>query len=194
MKNKSYIIYILLGFCISLTMILILKDGYVKNKYDKTHDDVREISSQQDSLFNLADEVLDVVVHEKEMSDSIVGELDNQVRNKEMTIHQQVIQLKKLLKQATDAKDLAIKQQEKALQMEEMSILQSQQSKLAKQKAELEYKKLLENNSKLLEEIEELKKKIGDFKNELDKFNNIEIELPDSLNIENISKKRKRKN
>ena len=30
MKNKSYIIYILLGFCISLTMILILKDGYVK--------------------------------------------------------------------------------------------------------------------------------------------------------------------
>jgi hypothetical protein len=194
MKNKSYIIYILLGLCISLTMILILKDGYVKNKYDKTHDDVREISSQQDSLFNLADEVLDVVVHEKEMSDSIVGELDNQVRNKEMTIHQQVIQLKKLLKQATDAKDLAIKQQEKALQMEEMSILQSQQSKLAKQKAELEYKKLLENNSKLLEEIEELKKKIGDFKNELDKFNNIEIELPDSLNIENISKKRKRKN
>ena len=194
MKNKNYIIYILLGLCISLTMILILKDGYVKNKYDKTHDDVREISSQQDSLFNLADEVLDVVVHEKEMSDSIVGELDNQVRNKEMTIHQQVIQLKKLLKQATDAKDLAIKQQEKALQMEEMSIIQSQQSKLAKQKAELEYQKLLEQNSKLLEEIEELKKKTENFKNKISQFNNLDIELSDSLNIDKQLDKEIKKN
>jgi hypothetical protein len=187
--NKNHIIYILLGLCVSLTIILILKDGYVRNKYSETHDDVIQISSQQDSLFHLADEVLDVVIHEKEVNDSIFTELDNQVKDKEITIEQQVIQLKKLLKKANDAKDFALKQQEIAMEMEEMSLIKSQEAKLAKNKAELEYQKLLEKNSQLLEEIEQLKKDI----------NKPVVVLPDTLNIDDqldneIKKIKKKKN
>jgi len=193
-EYRKNIIYISLGLCVSISLILLLKASYVETEsYTKAHDEVKELSDQKDSLFSLADQVLDNVIHEKEVNDSIVGDLDSQVRNKEITIYQQVIQLKMFLKEANEAKDFALKQQEKALQMEEMSIIQSQQSKLAKQKAELEYQKLLEENIRLLEEIEELKKNIDKFKISIDSNIINSMQYSDSLDMDIDLKGKKKK-
>ena len=191
-EYRKHIIYISLGLCLLISLVLLLKASYIETEnYTKAHDEVKELSSQKDSLFSLADQVLDNVIHEKEVNDSIVSDLDSQVRNKEITIDQQVIQLKMLLKEANDAKDFALEQQEKASEMSKMSIIQSQQSNEAKQKAHFEYQKLLEENARLLEEIEELKKNIDKFKiTDSDIINS--MEYSDSLDI-NIDLKGKNK-
>ena len=191
---KNFLI-ILLGLFISITLVITLKGNDSDTQYfvDETKNEIEEMSIQKDSLFQLADNVLDIVVHKKEINDSIVNNLDYQVRNSEMTIEQQVLQLKELLKEAKESKEFALEQKDIAQKMEEMSIMQKMKAEKARMESEKQYQLLLEENKSLLEEIKNLKK-LGD-----DKFNNMMISdtlMIDSKDIDidiDSDKKKKRK-
>jgi hypothetical protein len=163
MKN---ILIIFIGFCISATIVTMFRGSYYETNYfvEETKNEIEEMSIQKDSLFQFADDVLDVVINKKVVNDSIVSNLDEQVRNKEMTIEQQVYQLKNLLDEAEDAKDFALEQQELAEEMKMMSVLQKEKSEIARMESHKQYKLLLEVNKSLLEENKSLLSKIKKLK------------------------------
>lgn len=189
MKN---LLIIISGFCILLTLTLTFKSESVDGKYEETQMEIEEMESEKDSLFILADEVLDVVAHEQELNDSILHNLDEKVKNSEMTIEQQVVQLKKLLKDAEEANEFALEQRDIAEKMEKMSILQKQQAEMARMESEKRYHELLEENKNLLEEVDKLKKLTNGFDNMIsDTLSGFDV--LDDINIdEDIKKDKKR--
>jgi len=193
MKN---LIIIISGFFILLALTYIFKSENIQYKYDEVNIELDKISTQKDSLFELADEVLDDVIHEKEINDSIFSELDNQVRNKEITIEQQVYQLKLLLKESKNANKFAQEQKDIAQQMEEMSVIQKMESDKSRMILEEKYEVLLKENKDLLKELEKYKKMVS---KDIKKFDNVMlvdtlvndgiIELED----DGVKKKKKKK-
>ena len=204
MKNLAIIIG---GFVALSILIYIFKTEDFKGKYEETKIEVNEMTNQKDSLFQLADDVLEVVVHEKELNDSIFSELDEQVKNKEITIEQQVYKLKLLLKEADEAnkfaqeqKDIAQEQKELAEEVQKMSIVQKMEAEKARKILEEKYEDLLNENKDLLNELKKYKKLISKNK-EFDDieissdtlvFDGVDIDL-DDIN-ENKKKKKKKKN
>ena len=195
-KHLKKYLYIIFSIFIATIIIVTLREDYSKNKLSEAHD---ELTNQTDSLFNLADEVLDVVIQEKEMNDSIVSNLDDKVKNKEITIEQQIKELKRLVKESNDAKIYAIEQSDLAKEMEMQSILQKELAEESRMQSEIRYKELLRENSKLQETIDMLNKKIEDLANLLNRKANIVIDtesdtIPsfDDMDINDKKKKKKR--
>ncbi len=195
-KHLKKYFYIIFSIFIAAIIIITLREDRNK-KLHETCVSVNELSNQSDSLFNLADEVLEVVSKEKEMNDSVVNSLDDKVKNKEITIEEQIKELKRLVKQSNDARLFAIEQSELATEMERQSILQKQLAEEARLQSEIKYKKLLEENFKLQETIDILNKKIEDLANLLNKKADIIVDIesdtiPSFDNVDDKKKKKKR--
>ena len=171
-----------MGFCVLVTLIITFKTDNSNDGYEKAQNDIKEMVSQKDSLFELADEVLDVVIQEKKDNDSIFSDLGDQVRNGEMTIEQQLRQVRRLLKDAEESNKFALEQKDIAEEMQKMSILQKEQSELARMKSEKRYHLLMEENKILSQEIERLNQIIDS------------LEKSDTLLIDKIKDKKNKKN
>lgn len=94
---KRYSKYIFLVFCLLTLFVFLTKSR--NDKYITTSKNIEDISNQKDSLFELADEILEISLKEKEINDSIINNLDLKIKNKELTIDQQYSQINKMKKE-----------------------------------------------------------------------------------------------
>jgi hypothetical protein len=179
MKN-----FLIIFILVSVSVVLI-KVGNSDTQFfiEETQNDIDEIATSQDSLFQFADDVLDVVSNKKAVNDSIFIDLDEQVKSKEITIEQQVYQLKQLLRKAEESNKFALEQKNIAQQVKEMSILQKEKSEMARMESEKQYQILLEENELLLKKIKKIKKLKIDT-----------VVISDTLIIDNKKNKKSKKN
>jgi hypothetical protein len=99
MKDLKYYWFIILGFIIGSFLVFMIKSSSMTpTPIDKNQLDVKEMKNNRDSLFILADSVANKVSEMKEANKSKINDLDLKVKNKEITINQQVSSLEFLVK------------------------------------------------------------------------------------------------
>jgi hypothetical protein len=184
---KNFLV-IFSAFCLLLTLVVIIRSNQhmYEHDYEDAQSNIDSMKIEKDSLFQLADDVLDIVFHEKEMKDSIVSNLDYQVKNSEITIEQQVRQLKELLRESNESNEFALEQKDIAIQVQRMAQLEKEKAEMARMISQKKYQELLKENMMLLEEIK-------NFKELTEKVVLDNIEISDTLSVDDIDIKKDKK-
>lgn len=188
MKTKYKLPIILL----LIIVVLFVADKFI-NPFDKyasdSKDQIHNIE-KADSVINIASEQIDKVQLQNAQVYDKLDSLGTTVKLNELTIEEQVIELRKLLKLANQAKDEAQTQKELAIKFQEHAEISKMYSKESQKIAEYNYSILLNENKMLKEEIEKLKEKIS-----FNKFNDIKNDtmVMDSINIDPIMDEKKNK-
>lgn len=185
---KKRYIFLLVSLVSVISVTYLMKKDYNNIFIEETKEEISVMHNERDSVFSFAEEVLSDVSERKKNDSVKIDKLDDLVKNKQITIEQQVTELNKLVTKSNELKELAEKEKEKALEMEKLSNLQ----KIEAEKNKLESLKLLEELNKkynlLVEENNGLKDIINSLKEENFRLNN----LNDSLSLmknKRISKK-----
>jgi len=107
MKDLNYW-FIILGFIVGSFLVFMLKSASMNpTPLVKSQLDVKEMKDSRDSLFILADSVANKVSEMKEADKYKINDLNLKVKNKEITINQQVASLEVLLKSSETYKKSA---------------------------------------------------------------------------------------
>lgn len=165
----------------------------------ETKKDLEELSSVKDSTFILAEEVLKDVSEQKKVDSTKMVGLDEMVKKKQITIQQQVIELKKLVTESNKMKELAEREREKAIIFE----MESNQQKMLAEEKRMEMKMALDSlildNKRVLNLNKKLTREVGLLKNEISKLEKFISENVKKAYIEEgelneeLNKKKKRK-
>lgn len=145
---------------LSISLFLIITVAYIlstdaKNEFIlKTESGIEEMSQIKDSTFILAEEIVKDVNNQKREDSTKMNSLDSMVIKKQNTIEQQVIELKILLKESNDMKELAEVSRIRSLEMESISKKQKMIAERERQKVLSELDSVLKTNKYLNEIIE----------------------------------------
>ena len=161
------------------------KDAFIT----KTEADVKELHQVKDSTFMLAEEVIKDVVNQKRIDSTKITNLDHMVVKKQITIEQQVIELKRLLYEANIMRELADSERTKSLVMESLSKQASIISQKQKAIADKERQKLLVSVDSLIRLNSDLKLAVDGYEDWF-KVQMEEIEILKET-INNLTPKRK---
>jgi len=145
---------------LSISLFLIITAAYIlstdaKNEFIlKTESGIEEMSQIKDSTFILAEEIVKDVNNQKRKDSTKMNSLDSMVRKKQNTIEQQVVELKMLLKESNEMKELAEVSRTRSMEMENMSKKQKMIAERERQLVLSELDSVLQVNRNLNEIIE----------------------------------------
>jgi len=129
--KKRYIFLIVSLVSVASITYLLKKD--LDNEFIRqTEKEINSMHKERDSVFLFADEVLEGVTEQKKVDSLKLTDLDEKVKNKQMTIEQQVSELKGLVKKANDLKELAEEERNKAITVERMAKQQQMEAEKAR--------------------------------------------------------------
>jgi hypothetical protein len=143
----------------------------------ETERELDSLNKEKNNTFHLADEVLNHFDEQKKKDEEKLSSLDDMVKNNQITIEQQVNELKRLVEESNKMKSLAEKslaesEKEKAIKVERMAKEQQMVAEQQRMKSEMVLdsiqktnKRLLDLNNKLTKENEDLKNKITNLRN-----------------------------
>jgi DNA repair exonuclease SbcCD ATPase subunit len=129
--KKRYIFLIVSLVSVASITYLLKKD--LDNEFIRqTEKEINSMHEERDSVFLFADEVLEGVTEQKKVDSLKLTDLDEKVKNKQITIEQQVSELKELVKKANDLKELAEEEKNKAITVERMAKQQQMEAEKAR--------------------------------------------------------------
>jgi transketolase len=138
----------------------------------ETEKELDSLNKEKNNTFHLADEVLNHFDEQKKKDEEKLSSLDDMVKNNQITIEQQVNELKRLVEESNKMKSLAESEKEKAIKVERMAKEQQMVAEQQRMKSEMVLdsiqetnKRLLDLNNKLTKENEDLKNKITGLRN-----------------------------
>jgi hypothetical protein len=138
----------------------------------ETEKELDSLNKEKNNTFHLADEVLNHFDEQKKKDEEKLSSLDDMVKNNQITIEQQVNELKRLVEESNKVKSLAESEKEKAIKVERMAKEQQMVAEQQRMKSEMVLdsiqktnKRLLDLNNKLTKENEDLKNKITNLRN-----------------------------
>lgn len=178
----------------------------MNEKIDMGHTHSTEYSEEHDSIIILFDNKLEQqrIDRKKKVRDidSLAQSLYDErlvLKSKDMTIEEQVVELKKTLRELNDKNKLAEEQSKIAQEMKNRAELHRIEALTAKEESVRMVSQLKEENAKIEREVNELKKECmrlnmllgNDYNvNEIDSI----VGLPDSLKLEPKKTKNKKRN
>lgn len=130
MKKRYIFLIVSLVSVVSITYLL--KKDLDNEFIRQTEKEINSMHEERDSVFLFADEVLEGVTEQKKVDSLKLTDLDEKVKNKQMTIEQQVSELKGLVKKANDLKELAEEERNKAITVERMAKQQQMEAEKAR--------------------------------------------------------------
>jgi hypothetical protein len=137
----------------------------------ETEKELDSLNKERDSVFYFADEVLNHFDEQKKKDEQKLFDLDDMVKNNQITIEQQVNELKRLVGESNRMKELAEIEKNKAIEIEKIAKEQQMIAEQQKMEAQIvldsiqkSNKRLLDLNNKLIEENENLKNIINGLK------------------------------
>ena len=191
MKNRY--IFLIVSLILIGTFTYYLDSHKEENKFIvETEGEIISLSKEKDSIFYLVDEVL-THIDDKKRGDSLkLYTLDEKVKTKQITIEEQVLELKSLVKVSNDMKEWAETERDKAVAVERLSIEQKMVSERARMEVLYHLDSLKKVNLDLNEKYSSIEKENirlrSDIKNLLLKFNVLE-----NTEVEEDYKNKKRK-
>lgn len=191
MKNRY--IFLIVSLILIGTFTYYLDSQKEENKFIvETEGEIISLSKEKDSIFYLVDEVL-THIDDKKRGDSLkLYTLDEKVKTKQITIEEQVLELKSLVKVSNDMKEWAETERDKAVAVERLSIQQKMVSERARMEVLYHLDSLKKVNLDLNEKYSSIEKENirlqSDLKNLILKFNVLE-----NTEVEEDYKNKKRK-
>lgn len=191
MKNRY--IFLIVSLILIGTFTYYLDSHKEENKFIvETEGEIISLSKEKDSIFYLVDEVL-THIDDKKRGDSLkLYTLDEKVKTKQITIEEQVLELKSLVKVSNDMKEWAETERDKAVAVERLSIQQKMVSERARMEVLYHLDSLKKVNLDLNEKYSSIEKENirlqSDIKNLILKFNVLE-----NTEVEEDYKNKKRK-
>jgi hypothetical protein len=179
---KKRYIFLIVSLISVVLLTYLLKEDYETTFITETKKEIDSMHEERDSVFSFADEVLESVTEQKKVDSLKLDNLDNMVKNKQMTIEQQVAELKSLVKKSNDLKELAEEERNKAIMVEQVAKQQQMEAEKARHIMMVYMDSLQVANKDLMLDIKNYKKD----KERLEK----EIKRLRSL-LENIKEKHK---
>lgn len=198
---KKHYIFLAISLISIASLTYYLNDTTGHEFITKTEKEIDIMHQERDSVFVFADEVLDNVIEQKKVDSLKVSNLDNLVKNKQITIEQQIVELKELVRKSNELKEWAEKERDNAIKVERLA----QKQKIESQKVmketlivldsiRVENKNLIKENSKYLSEINKLKVDITTLEEIIEKIKSkYTIELDDDSNDDDDGKRKKKK-
>lgn len=197
---KKHYIFLAISLISIASLTYYLNDTTGHEFITKTEKEIDLMHQERDSVFVFADEVLDNVIEQKKADSLKVSNLDNLVKNKQITIEQQVVELKELVKKSSELKEWAEKERDNAIKFERLAQKQKIESQKAMQDAlivldsiKTNNKILVNENKKYLNEITKLKVDINKLEDAIEKIKSkYTIELEDDSYDDSKRKKKKK--
>jgi hypothetical protein len=190
---KNRYIFLIVSLILIGTFTYYLDSHKEENKFIvETEGEIISLSKEKDSIFYLVDEVL-THIDDKKRGDSLkLYTLDEKVKTKQITIEEQVLELKSLVKVSNDMKEWAETERDKAVAVERLSIQQKMVSERARMEVLYHLDSLKKVNLDLNEKYSSIEKENirlqSDIKNLILKFNVLE-----NTEVEEDYKNKKRK-
>lgn len=134
----------------------------------ETERELDSLNKEKNNTFHLADEVLNHFDEQKKKDEEKLSNLDDMVKNKQITIQQQVVELKALVEESNKMREWAETERERAIMVELEAKKQKMIAEKHRIKAQmvldsilLDNKRVLDLNKRLTKDIESLKKEIS---------------------------------
>lgn len=134
----------------------------------ETERELDSLNKEKNNTFHLADEVLTHFDEQKKKDEEKLSNLDDMVKNKQITIQQQVVELKALVEESNKMREWAETERERAIMVELEAKKQKMIAEKHRIKAQmvldsilLDNKRVLDLNKRLTKDIESLKKEIS---------------------------------
>lgn len=185
--RKRYI-FLMVSLISIILITYFMKSDYDNKFIDEVREEITVMHTERDSVFLIAEEVINDVSERKKNDSMRLGELDYLVKDNQTTIEQQNRELNKMVLKSNELKKLAEEEKEKALEMKELSELQKIKAEKAKIESLRVFNELNEKYILLKKENIEYQKKIGLLEEELLKVNSLIDSLSKTKNIFNRGK------
>jgi len=170
MNTKSIVI---ISLCITLAIVLSWYNDKV-NRNKTVSAEILQMRSERDSLFNLADNVVDKLIQEKEINQSQIDELNRKVVSGEITLSQKDKAIQEIVRRSSEEKVRNVD----VLPKEEVAMMAAPDERVEELKRENDYLKY--NIQRLDNRNEELSMELDSLKGQLLSYQTI-VTTKDSM-------------
>ena len=188
MNMKKRYIFLVFSIILGIGIVYLGKVEPKESQIQTIENDIKQIKMESDNTLEYAENVLDGVIEQK----NLISDLDGKVKNSELTIEDQVLQLEELLKKANDYKKMANENAKQAKLMEMESNEQKQKAEIARKETEMKLNEALEIIEQMKIDYKELNDK---FIESLQKIETDTIPTPtvikEGKKVKNSKKKKK---
>ena len=158
----------------------------------ETEGEIISLSKEKDSIFYLVDEVL-THIDDKKKGDSLkLYTLDEKVKTKQITIEEQLLELKSLVKVSNDMKEWAETERDKSVDVERLSIQQKIESERGRMEVLYHLDSLKKVNFDLNEKYSSIEKENIRLESEIENLR-LKFNVPGNTEVEEDYKNKKRK-
>jgi hypothetical protein len=165
-----------------------------ENEFIKeTERELDSLNKERDSVFYFADEVLNHIDEQKKSDSLKLSSLDGMVKNKQITIEQQVVELKSLLKKSNDMQEWAETERDRAIEVERMSKLQKMEAEKARKEVISQLDSLKKVNHRLLDKNKFYEKETIRLQNEIEKLKDKIVKFQDDKKGTDYDNKKKKR-
>jgi hypothetical protein len=153
---KKRYIFLIFTLSVGAAIVFFGKTDRYNPEIDKLEQDIEDIRHEGDSTIDLAEDVINNFVEQKKLNSEKIESFENLVEEQDMTIEEQLVKLRKALKEANEFKQMAEDQSKLALEMKEMAQKQKEMAELAKMEAQEQLNMVLLENKRLKEKLDSL--------------------------------------
>jgi hypothetical protein len=165
-----------------------------ENEFIKeTERELDSLNKERDSVFYFADEVLNHIDEQKKSDSLKLSSLDGMVKNKQITIEQQVVELKSLVKKSNDMQEWAETERDRAIEVERMSKLQKMEAEKARKEVISQLDSLKKVNHRLLDKNKFYEKETIRLQNEIEKLKDKIVKFQDDKKGTDYDNKKKKR-
>lgn len=165
-----------------------------ENEFIKeTERELDSLNKERDSVFYFADEVLNHIDEQKKSDSLKLSSLDGMVKNKQITIEQQVVELKSLVKKSNDMQKWAETERDRAIEVERMSKLQKMEAEKARKEVISQLDSLKKVNHRLLDKNKFYEKETIRLQNEIEKLKDKIVKFEDNKRGTDYDNKKKKR-
>jgi len=150
--KKRYVFLIVSLIVIGSLTYYLDRSQQKENEFIKeTERELDSLNKERDSVFYFADEVLSHIGEQKKIDSLKLSSLDNMVKSKQITIEQQVAELKGLVKKSNEMQLWAETERDRAIEVERMSKKQKMEAEKARKEVTDQLDSLKKVNHRLLD-------------------------------------------
>jgi hypothetical protein len=153
---KKRYIFLIFTLSVGAAIVFFGKTDRYNPEIDKLEQDIEDIRHAGDSTIDLAEDVINNFVEQKKLNSEKIESFENLVEEQDMTIEEQLVKLRKALKEANEFKQMAEDQSKLAREMKEMAQKQKEMAELAKMEAQEQLNMVLLENKRLKEKLDSL--------------------------------------
>jgi hypothetical protein len=153
---KKRYIFLIFTLSVGAAIVFFGKTDRYNPEIDKLEQDIEDIRHEGDSTIDLAEDVINNFVEQKKLNSEKIESFENLVEEQDMTIEEQLVKLRKALKEANEFKQMAEDQSKLAREMKEMAQKQKEMAELAKMEAQEQLNMVLLENKRLKEKLDSL--------------------------------------